>query len=415
MYIEQKKNTPEYLLTLFCIYILCLPLLRYSISVAEFGVTISDFILVFLLLFTYRFRNKIHQSQKLYLWTIVIYAFVIIYLALIKIISIGTYFANIFPLIYAILVTWVPFRIINHLTIEQIKKFKKYLNISMLITFIPIYLQVFVMQIPSHFFMFGASKYRYFAVGSNQYAMYLFTMMAISLFVSVKFFRNKLPMDLLVVALALPPVFYTGSRTGTLIFLGLAVLNILLIFFKKGNKPKIILVLVLIFGASYLQSFFEKGDIDWNIQRSLSFYEVFTSKDKISVDDWREEHNTLALNHFKEHPIIGVGIGNYQKIDGHEVHNSYISLLTESGFLGLMFYLFIIIYFTYLYLKYNKNVLEILYYIFLISLFLGASYSGLLLRERWIWMMFSCILSFSLYKSSNAVTANTHTEVNVSQ
>ncbi|MBK7690917.1 MAG: O-antigen ligase family protein [Bacteroidetes bacterium] len=221
--------------------------------------------------------------------------------------------------------------------------------------------------------------------------------------------------DLVIILFSLPPIFYTGGRAGALVFLCLTLLTILLILTKKGTKSKIILVLSLIVGSTYLQSYIDKGEIDWNIQRSLSFYDVFLEKDKISVDDWREEHNALAMTYFRDNPIIGVGIGNFAKINegGHEVHNSYISLLTESGVLGLLFFLVVIIVFSLAYLKYNKGFLLVLYYIFFILLFLGVAYSGLLIRERWIWMMFACIISFSLYKPPNAVTADVLKEANV--
>ena len=79
-----------------------------------------------------------------------------------------------------------------------------------------------------------------------------------------------------------------------------------------------------------------------------------------------EEHHDqylTAINMFKDKPILGVGIKMFrERCDDVEYsygnygctthpHNSYLQLLSETGFLGSLFYFIFLYYFQFIYLN----------------------------------------------------------------
>ncbi len=136
---------------------------------------------------------------------------------------------------------------------------------------------------------------------------------------------------------------YTGSRTGILLLLIAILLNIYIyrniLHLPVLSKIAILLITVaVIIPPAYL-----------NFLQEKLIPSIVNKTDTVGL---RFELWKAAINMWKDNPIAGVGIGNYQTLlpkyaattldQGHlrlVAHNGYISILAETGSVGLALYL----------------------------------------------------------------------------
>ncbi|MBU0628103.1 MAG: O-antigen ligase family protein [Nanoarchaeota archaeon] len=156
-------------------------------------------------------------------------------------------------------------------------------------------------------------------------------------------------------------IFFSKSRSG---FIGICIVAFLALFGYRGwlyqHKRltslmvlSIILVFLLFVPASY-------------INRVLSLKQLANFRNPDSIDEsslrMRVRLQEVDLKIFLEHPMLGVGLGNFghyaveYNMGASHAHNSYLTVAVETGIFGLLlFLLFLLNSFNYLRMMNNKN------------------------------------------------------------
>ena len=138
-------------------------------------------------------------------------------------------------------------------------------------------------------------------------------------------------------------VFYTASRTGILL-LGVAFILMLLLEYNFKNKVKIIVIssIALIFLLSFSDSILKL------VQGIFPSISQGTDTAGLRYALWK-----AGLQMWKDHPVAGVGIGMfpsqlhlypnpqyvYYFTNGLVAHNMYVSMLAETGIIGVVLFL----------------------------------------------------------------------------
>ena len=171
-----------------------------------------------------------------------------------------------------------------------------------------------------------------FTLNIEHYRIFLYN----SFFLSLKYYRKIKLMDFVVTLLSILPILYSGSRSGTILVSLILIVMLIFSFFTQSIRKKLAFIGLLII-VGWQASKLDLANMNWNIVRALSFLEMYEKKG-VGVDEWREKQYSEAVDHFYESPIYGLGIGNYGQVTSHEVHNTFISLLVETGLFGLLAY-----------------------------------------------------------------------------
>ena len=63
------------------------------------------------------------------------------------------------------------------------------------------------------------------------------------------------------------------------------------------------------------------------------------------IDRFRAQKSVINL--IKEFPLFGIGIGNYNDIVNYAAHNSYVRILGETGVIGFLFFMLVLVFILY--------------------------------------------------------------------
>lgn len=135
----------------------------------------------------------------------------------------------------------------------------------------------------------------------------------------------------------------TYSRGG---FLGLALVILLILFRQRHHARRVGVILVLIIFALILTP-------ARYYQRIATIPGLRSAEKRLSDEsiDNRIFYNTLALRIFVNNPVFGIGMGNFTKAtlgshvpEGQVTHNSYLEIASETGIIGLVLFISIIIF-----------------------------------------------------------------------
>lgn len=133
-------------------------------------------------------------------------------------------------------------------------------------------------------------------------------------------------------------IVLTASRAGILAFT--VAMAIALWHFSVKGRHRYLLVLfaslavcALVFGGSELKTRFEAI---LNVHASRSAYESAQQRNLLL-------HESIAWTF--EHPIFGLGPGNFEVVSGnwHVTHNTYTQISSETGFPGFILYMMILV------------------------------------------------------------------------
>jgi len=121
-------------------------------------------------------------------------------------------------------------------------------------------------------------------------------------------------------------LFFTKSVGGWLVFI--IIFSLFLLLGKLLNKKSILIIfsLIIIFSAI-------------TVNRELTavhFKKPLFSLDK-RISYWKETVKIIA-----QHPLTGVGVGNFSLKETRAAHNSYLQIWAEMGILGLLSWLVIV-------------------------------------------------------------------------
>lgn len=170
-------------------------------------------------------------------------------------------------------------------------------------------------------------------------------------FVVLLYFKEKLLPSILqkkylyviLITLVLVAVFFTGKRALSLITVAVPFIVWFLTGEKGFNKIAIlfaIFIMALLIYYVVLPYLFESFDlfVFQRLQESLSDSK---SGDVTSLTTGRDYLWNLAIKAWHEHPIFGIGAGNYIAYTHAftDAHNSYLQILCEQGIFGFTFYI----------------------------------------------------------------------------
>jgi len=176
-------------------------------------------------------------------------------------------------------------------------------------------------------------------------------------------------------------IFFTGSRMGGVI----AVSSLLLFLIKEVKKllrPKvtfiiiviIVIILIIIFINLTIPIKIDIPNINYTINSYKSLVYFITTGEEIlgrNSLSTRSDMIRAGLNIFMDYPIFGVGIGNYKFVAPRYIfirqiyysHNTVVTILSELGIVGFLFFIFI-------YFKIINNI----YYFYKNSIFISSFY-----------------------------------------
>jgi O-antigen ligase len=112
----------------------------------------------------------------------------------------------------------------------------------------------------------------------------------------------------------------------------------------------------------------------------------------------REALNRKGVEVFKKNYLLGIGFGNFRDFySGRymEIHNTYISLLAETGLIGFGGYIILIGFILFSLSIINVDPIRKIVFINFFIGYLLVNLSHYLLRERWVWLYFLAIIAIS--------------------
>lgn len=226
-----------------------------------------------------------------------------------------------------------------YLMVVNIIKSRKHLNIILytIFTVCMLFSLFYIFSFLYHYFRYFPSLHKVFSLSGNIHknvaAPYIG--LALPLFLGV-FFLNpkaklKIPLFILI-AICFSSLVFTGSRLGVISSsMGMVLLIFVFALTKdkdKTNHKVILSCIILLYLILFIYLWFFARDLfmrGWN-----------TSYARISYYKW-------AFKLFKEHPIIGLGLGNFLYYTGiKHPHSMVMQILAEAGLLGIAGILFLL-------------------------------------------------------------------------
>ncbi|MBM6832725.1 O-antigen ligase family protein [Megamonas hypermegale] len=277
---------------------------------------------------------------------------------------------------------------------------------SLLLNSIVIIYQFYIQSehIPSRLVGFSTEHYMFLA-GINLLILPIIFVLSI--------YKSYLPKQikllfLITILINIPAIVFENTRS---VWLGLSILFPLIILFSIKNKIKACILIILLFLYSSL--FFQLSPT--SIQRFETIpstnYKVQSNYERLLM--WQS-----AFDMFKDYPITGVGISNYhtqymqhyRSIQSREItwhpHNNLLYILSESGLLGGLSYIFLFIYLYYTSIKnylFTKNIVTLSYLMsligFTINSFIDCVFCGYGLKDLTylFWFFTGIYLLFNQY------------------
>jgi len=381
------------------LYLITLPFLKIGFKVYYYTLSLSDFILsIFFIKMIYDlFLKKIKIPKQLL-------TFLYIYLIFLFLIGISFFQAknkldfllDFLPYIYGL---FLIFSFIIYFSKNPNNE--KIFNSSIVFSIILIsLLAILYLIMPEERFTFvsPSKKYIFFLKKPNQLSMLSIIYFCFYLILNINLINLNF-IWIILPGLYLNIILSTASRSG-LFLSGVSIIIFYYIFFKKIYKDKknikltyklvISLIFLILIFTLHKNVFFTYGS-----RRALRVFDNIKEFDL--SDDIRREINKKAISVFKNNVLFGIGLGNFKKnYFHHEIHNAYLSLLTETGVIG--FTAFIILLFIIIKNVASNFLLEFWGIIGIILLFNWFHY---VLRERWVWLFFVFFQFYNLKLKNN--------------
>ena len=195
--------------------------------------------------------------------------------------------------------------------------------------------------------------------------------------------KNNLPKCIrifffITILVNIPAIVFENTR---IVWISLSFIFPFIIFLSIKNKVKAFLLIIIMFFYSFCC-------FQFSPHSNQRFETISSTNSTVQPNYERILMWNSATNMFLDHPIIGVGIGNYHKEyisqyqsplskeNQYHPHNVILSMLSQTGIIGTIGYLLLFIYLYYKsifsYIK-KKNVIDLAY----LSSLLAFSINGL--------------------------------------
>lgn len=195
--------------------------------------------------------------------------------------------------------------------------------------------------------------------------------------------KNNLPKCIrifffITILVNIPAIVFENTR---IVWISLSFIFPFIIFLSIKNKVKAFLLIIIMFFYSFCC-------FQFSPHSTQRFETISSTNSTVQPNYERILMWNSATNMFLDHPIIGVGIGNYHKEyisqyqsplskeNQYHPHNVILSMLSQTGIIGTIGYLLLFIYLYYKsifsYIK-KKNVIDLAY----LSSLLAFSINGL--------------------------------------
>lgn len=195
----------------------------------------------------------------------------------------------------------------------------------------------------------------------------------------------------------------TGTRGALIDFLFLVVL---MVIFKYKIKSSVIFLLILLL-LLILPNFLGNGvnslanEVVGGLERITKTFNFSNPNEPII--NWemvgeRQQMYLKAIDLIKERPILGYGIGGFEKNSnfGGYPHNMFLEIMVSFGFVGLIVFLILFFFFLKkgLIILYNNQLNSFLVYLILYKI-IGLQFSGSFIVEYQLWFLIGAFLPFS--------------------
>lgn len=334
-----KKTHKLILLILNIVIFLNLPQFFYSMGILHIVGYIYIFLFLIISLFIYSTENKKYYVPKLFFYWAMCYilfaTFSLLFISELNSITWKVYYM----LIFNILTIYIYFSLylLDDVSFSNTLKIMPYLTIVASLLTIASYIEPMLFMPLDTFLSFNDHRAIGTYINANVAGNALNFLLIISI-LNVK--KNYRIFFILIVGIA---IISTFSRSNILMYL---VIVLILPFFKSVRLMEVLLV----FGLFFLSLLFLINNVDFlrstlslnisndEIQRLMFFID---NQGASSIQDGSATHRLkvagAAIDYFTSNPVFGAGIG-ITRIweDTISTHNTYLSLLAEYGFFGIV-------------------------------------------------------------------------------
>jgi len=376
-------------------YLLFLPFTSIGIKIGNFKLTISDSLIMFFFISSFFLKKSTHSKLIKFFKITLIFLFLVSF-SIIKIISVQQFIMALLPWIYTLILIYSFSILLKKIKLETIFRltYSSIIINIILSTIIVILYKFFGLDILDTLNNNFGGRYTYFTINPNQNVFYLINMASILLLINI--YQNKNNKYLIyIILIMIFPVLETGSRTGFILYILILFLTLFYLVLNKQKFRVFVLVIIFLFLQNNLNSLFESSN---STMRAISVLNKINNDPQI--EGVSGESIDLGKELFLKNPFFGIGLGNFHKnYYQYEIHNTFISLLAETGIVGFYGFLILLFYIFYSIFKSKNNKFKFFAFI-IMCIFLISNTAHFVLRERWIWILFIFIIFLSNFKKN---------------
>jgi hypothetical protein len=385
---------------LFLGFLFFLPYLKFSVPVPPFYLTISDICLLAFII------TSVPRIKKYYTPMLLVVIFFLFsqLLSFPLVINYRTFFVLMLPWVFGVILVYSL--MIIHANYNKEKFYKlafiiQYINLVLICLFSYLNLIFDYKYVKFYGNGLGTITWRYNFATNNPNQLMIYTCCTLMcLFLINKYFKNKYNNWLiLILPFLVGPTLESGSRSGLATYLLVA----MLIFFNSLLEGSFIyrvfmsgIIVLLISGL--ISNFDKLSSLSGEAQRAVQIVEMVAQQKGLDTGHGQGttgESHEIGMNLFYKYPITGVGLGqvhkNYNEI---EIHSGFIGTLAETGIIGFFGFTLLYLLFPIYLILINKNTSRLTktMLFFMVSLFYLLNYTGLNIRERWMWFAIGFLL-----------------------
>ena len=365
-----------------------------KLSIPSFGsyeITVSDFLIVILFgltIFTFNGIKRRFIFPILFLLLLVLISCA----SVIMIKSFKAFYLALLPFVIALLIFIAVTLIMQGFQKQLFFKIRKVLCFVLILSSFPAFYELITGVKLDYFYDYRAWRYTFLCQNPNQYGVSTVVFIYLITYVTFGYDKKFLPKLLLLQLILFVPILYSGSRSSTIVFFLNFIITFLIYAFNSLSMKKALLNSILVFtlisfSGSFVNFISSKGG---NIARALTIFDIASGKSELDLNSVGHSIDS-AKELFINHPILGIGLGNKRAyVGGIEIHNTFWLFIAETGILGFLSFLLLFFGPVFLALFYMRNTFFKLYFILTFVLFSAQNYTGMLLRQRWVWT-FLCL------------------------